>query len=83
MVLCVQPLNLIRRAINVSHGALKAMKSEKEMHDRIQLKLKGNGDIWAIPELTHEEKMHIASCDSCSKLWAKNRIEGTKSFWTP
>ena len=49
---------------------------------KIQSKLKGNGDIWAIPELTHEEKMHIASCDACSKAWAKRtRIEGTNSFW--
>ena len=49
---------------------------------KIQSKLKGNGDIWSVPELTHEEKMHVASCDSCSKAWAKRtRIEGTNSFW--
>jgi hypothetical protein len=59
--------------------------TEKELCKRVQLKLNGNkGDYWSMIEsdLTHEEKMHIASCDSCSKLWAKNRIEGTASFWS-
>jgi len=48
---------------------------------KIQQKLKGK-DIWAIPELSRSEKLHIASCDACSKAWAKRtKIEGTKSFW--
>jgi hypothetical protein len=50
---------------------------------KIQAKLRGSGDIWSFPELSFHEKLHIASCDACSKLWAKNRVklEGTTSFW--